>query len=219
MYRAMMIVIAVLGAALLLPGGGSPAAAADLCSVSINAPAEVAPGSGFTVSVDVSEIAALDAGQFDVSFDESLLRLEDVTAGQVGTTRIPVDLWSRVGTGTYRVIVNVPGVAGVTGQGSLAVLHFQAASSAGGSLTLTPSNGFLNSNLGVEIAATWAGDSISVLDSPGAPAPSGTDGPVDTMGATASGGTPAWAWALVSMGGVIAAGGTALFIRNRRARR
>lgn len=222
MYRATMILIAVLGAAVLgaaaLAGGGArPAAAADACSVTINAPPEVAAGASFTASVDIGQIAALDAGQFDISFDESALRLEDVTAGQVGTAAVPVDLWSRVGPGTYRVIVNVPGVPGVSGSGSLAVLHFQAVGPAAGA-TLTPSNGFLNSNLGQEIATSWAGDSVSVLDSPGAPAPSATDGPGEATPA-ATGGTPAWAWALISTGGVAAAGGAALFVRNGRARR
>ena len=212
-----MTLIAALGAAVLLPDAGHPVAAAEPCGVIITAPAEVAPGTGFTVSVDVAGVAALDAGQFDVSFDESLLHLEEVTAGEVGAVPIPVDLWSRVGTGTYRVIVNVPGVPGVSGSGSLAILHFQAASSAAGSLTLTPSNGFLNTNLGTEILTTWTGVTINVADSPGAPGPSGTDDPADTTVETAaSRGTPAWAWWLIGIGVVAAAGGTALFTRHSR---
>lgn len=217
MNRAIVVLIAALGAAVLLPASAAPAAAADQCVVSINAPAEVSRGSGFTVSVDIAEIAAFDAGQFDVSFDESLLQLVDVTAGQIGASPVPVDLWSKVGAGTYRVIVNVPGVPGVSGSGSLAVLHFQAAGPAAGA-ALTPSNGFLNSNLGTEIATTWEGDSIDVLEGPGAPAPSETDSPAGA-GVPAAGGTPAWAWALISAGGLAVAGGAALVIRNKLARR
>lgn len=217
MNRAIVILIAALGAAALLPGRPGPAGAADQCVVNISAPAEVARGSEFTVSVDIAEIAAFDAGQFDVSFDESLLQLEDVTAGRIGASPVPVDLWSRVDTGTYRVIVNVPGVPGVSGSGSLAVLHFRASSPAAGA-ALTPSNGFLNSNLGTEIATTWEGDSIVVLDGPEAPAPSETDDPAGAA-APAAGRTPAWAWALISAGGLAVAGGAALVIRNRMARR
>lgn len=216
MYRAILIVSVLLGAVALLLGAGNPAVAGEPCTVSIIAPAEVVTGSEFTVSVDVADIATLDAGQFDVTFDESLLQLEDVTAGQVGEAPIPVDLWSRVGTGTYRIILNVPGVPGVSGSGSLAILHFHAASSAAGSTTLTPSNGFLNSNLGAEIAATWAGDSLSVLDGPGAPTPSAPGGPADTT--ATPGGTPTWAWALAAFASVVAVGVSALFITNSRKR-
>jgi hypothetical protein len=130
-------------------------------AVSINAPAQAVQGSSFTVSVDISDVNAFDAGQFDVSFDESFVRLDNVTAGQIGATQIPVDLWNKMSTGTYRIIVNVPGVPGVSGSGSLAVLHFHAASSAVSNSALSLSNGFLNDNLGTQISATWAGGSIN----------------------------------------------------------
>jgi hypothetical protein len=143
-------------------------------AVSINAPAEVVKGSSFTVSVDIGSVTAFDAGQFDVAFNESLVELDNVTAGQIGATQIPVDLWNKMGTGTYRIIVNVPGVPGVSGAGTLAVLHFHAAGSAVGTTAVNLSNGFLNDNLAMEIPATWTGDSIIVSENPDATPPSVT---------------------------------------------
>ena len=102
------------------------AVAADGVTVSINAPAQIVRGDTFTVTVDVTNMTAFDAGQFDVSFNESLIQLDDVTAGLTGTTDIPIALWNRMSTGTCRVIVNIPGVPGADGSGCLAVLHFHA---------------------------------------------------------------------------------------------
>jgi len=166
--KGTMRILSVMGLVGLLLGMGvvfrsGPVEAAGV-AVSINAPAEVVKGSSFNVSVDISNVTALDAGQFDVSFNESLVQLDNVAAGLIGTTQIPIDLWNKTGTGTYRIIVNVPGVPGVNGSGNLAVLQFHAMSSAIGSSAMNLSNGFLNNNLGTEITATWTGDSVSVCE-------------------------------------------------------
>ncbi len=164
--RAALALGLAAAASVLSLGGHSPAMAADTSGVLLNAPAEVAPDGDFTVTVEIGDVSAFDAGQFDVTFDQSMFRLDDVTAGQIGSTGIPVGLWNEMSAGTCRVIVNVPGVPGVSGSGSLAVLHFHASGSAAGSSPLALSNGFLNSNTGEEIAATWAGGSITVGDNP-----------------------------------------------------
>lgn len=157
MKKTMQILTLIALAALLL--GSASATAQDAVTVSINAPAEVVKDSNFTASVDIANVTDFDAGQFDVSYDESMLRLDDVTAGLIGTTEIPVVLWNKISPGTYRVIVNVPGVPGISGSGYLAVLHFYIAGSMGDSGGIGLSNGFLNNNLGDEIVATWADDS------------------------------------------------------------
>jgi hypothetical protein len=162
MKKTIQILTLVALAALLL--GSASATAQDAVTVSINAPAEVVRDSDFTASVDVAGLTDFDAGQFDVSFNESVLRLDDVTSGLIDTTEIPVTLWNKISPGTYRVIVNVPGVPGVSGSGFLAVLHFHATGSAGDSSTIGLSNGFLNNNLGTEITAIWTSDSVTVHD-------------------------------------------------------
>jgi len=151
----------------LLLGGGAvvPVAAQTAATVSIDAPDEAAPGSDFTANVSISEVVDFDACNYDVSFDASVLRLDNVTSGLIGSTTIPVDIYNEISSGTWRVIQNVPGLSGVSGSGYLAVLHFHVIGSAGDSGTITLSNGMLSNTLAEEITATWAGDSVSVSDS------------------------------------------------------
>ena len=142
----------------------STAVAANGVDVAVDVPAQVVEGETFSVSVDITDITDFDAGQFDVSFNESLIQLDNVTVGLVGSTQIPVALWNRMSAETYRIIVNVPGVPGVSGSGRLAVLHFRANSSVVGTSTVSLSDGFLNNNSCSEIPATWAGDSVTVCE-------------------------------------------------------
>jgi hypothetical protein len=156
--------------------GGNHAVAAEEVTASVNAPAQIAKGGTLTVTVDITDVTAFDAGQFDVSFDESLIQMDSVTAGLIGSSQIPIALWNKVSAGTYRVIVNVPGVAGVDGSGYLAVLHFRAADSVVGSSAVSLSNGFLNNNMASEITATWVGDSVDVCEPSVTPKPGDANG-------------------------------------------
>jgi len=133
-------------------------------TVSIDAPDEAAPDSDFTANVNISEVVDFDACNYDVSFDASVLRLDNVTSGLVDSTAIPVDIYTEISTGTWRILQNAPGMAGVSGSGYLAVLHFHVIGSEGTSSAISLSNGMLANNLAEEIAATWVGDSVSVQD-------------------------------------------------------
>jgi len=131
-------------------------------TVSIDAPAEAASNSDFTANVNISGVVDFDSCNYDVSFDASVLRLDDVTSGLIGSTTIPVDMFIEVTSGTWRVIENVPGLTGVSGSGYLAVLHFHVIGSEGDSSAISLSNGMLANNLAEEIAATWVGDSVDI---------------------------------------------------------
>ena len=162
MRRKILGIMAIV--ALLLGGGVAVPVAATLeVIVSIDAPAQATPDSDFTANVNISEVTDFDACNYDVSFDGSVLRLDSVTSGLVGSTTIPVDVYNEISSGTYRVIQNVPGLTGVTGSGYLAVLHFHVIGSAGDSSTITLSNGMMANNLAEEIVATWVGDSVDVM--------------------------------------------------------
>jgi antitoxin (DNA-binding transcriptional repressor) of toxin-antitoxin stability system len=144
--------------------GGSVEVAVSPVSVSLDAPDEAAPGSDFTVNVNIGEVTDLDASSYDISFDSSVLRLDNVILGLIDSTEIPVDVYNEVSPGTYSVVQNVPGTEGVSGSGYLAVLHFYVVGSDGDSSDINLSNGVLSNNLAEEITATWAGDSINVAD-------------------------------------------------------
>jgi len=163
MRRIMKILGIITIVALLLGGGAAvPVAATPEVTVSIDAPAQAAPDSDFTANVNISEVTDFDACNYDVSFDASVLRLDNVTSGLIGSTTIPVDVYNEISSGTYRVIQNVPGLTGVSGSGSLAVLHFHVVGSEGDSSTINLSNGVIASNLAEEIVATWVGGSVEV---------------------------------------------------------
>ena len=146
---------------------GSVEVAVTPVAVSLDAPDEAAPNSDFTVNVDIGDVTDFDAAGYDVSFDTLVLRLDDVTAGLIVATEIPVDVYSEIESGTWRVVQNVPGVTGMTGSGYLAVLHFHVVGADGDSSALSLSNGVLSNNLAEEITATWAGDSVAITDNTG----------------------------------------------------
>ena len=129
-------------------------------TVSIDAPEEVVVGSDFTARIEISQVENLDVCQYNISFDPSILEATDVTAGQINSTAIPVDMWNQITPGTIKVVQNVPGIQGVSGSGYLAVLHFHALSPGQSNITL--SNGLLGDNQAQEIPAEWIGDSVTV---------------------------------------------------------
>jgi hypothetical protein len=91
-----------------------------------------------------------------------VLRLDDVTAGDIAGTVIPVDAWNLIAAGRARIVQNVPGLEGVSGAGQLAVLHFHVKGSSGSSTSITLQNGLLGDNSAKEIIAQWVGASVNV---------------------------------------------------------
>jgi len=161
--RSIMKILGIMSImALLLGGGAAPVAAAPV-EVTIHAPDEVCPNIDFTASVNISEVIDFRVCYYDVSFDASVLRLDNVTSGLIASTTIPADPYWEISSGTWRVVQNIPGLAGVSGSGYLAVLHFHVIGSEGDSSIIILSNGRLSNSQAEEIPATWTGDSIDVV--------------------------------------------------------
>lgn len=162
MKRFRPIFFTLLLVTMMAGGGVLPQATVVLADngvqVSINAPDEVAPGDTFTASVDISELVDLNAVQYDISFDPSVLRLDDITAGQIDSTVIGV-MSNEIGPGTWRV-VQFMGLETVSGSGYLSVLHFHAVGAGLSDISL--SNGML-SGWEAPIPATWIEDSVNVI--------------------------------------------------------
>jgi len=135
--------------------------------VSIDAPDGPRAGSSFTANVDIGDVTDFDACQYDVSFDPLVLRLDDVTAGLIGSIEIPVDIYNELAAGTFRVVQNVPGLTGASGSGYLAVLNFSVVGSVGDASVIGLSNGTLSSIQAEEIPAVWVGDSVTITRRPG----------------------------------------------------
>jgi clostripain len=151
-------------------------------TVSIDAPATAAPDSDFTATVDITEVTDLDSGNYDVTFDPMVLRLDDVASGLIGSDEVPVDMYNEMSPGTYRVVQNLPGVDGVSGSGYLSVLHFHVLGVEGDSSAITLSNGVLSDNQAEEITANWTGDSVEI--SSAVPGDANGDGLVNALDIT-----------------------------------
>lgn len=157
----------ILAVAAVLPLAGwavPPVAATSGVTVSLSVPAEVTPDSDFTAAISISEVADFDACNYDVYFDETVLRLDSVNPGMIGSTGIPVDLYNELGPGSYRVIQNVPGLAGASGSGYLAEMHFHVIGTAGDTSPVGPSNGVISDITALEIEATWLEGTITVAN-------------------------------------------------------
>ena len=133
--------------------------------VSIDAPALVDPGSDFTVEVDIVDVENLDVAGYDVVFDDTVLRLDGVTAGIIGTTPIPVV--DNLVDGRVTIVNNVAGLDGATGSGTLAELQFHVIGSAGDSSVIDLQNELMGDNVGVEIDASWVDGAVTVSGEPG----------------------------------------------------
>ncbi|MBI4283266.1 MAG: hypothetical protein HY663_02210 [Chloroflexi bacterium] len=170
----------------------APVAAAGEVSVTVIAPDRVVPGSNFTATVNISQVVDLNAVQYDISFNPSVLRLNGVTPGKVDSTAMPVQSME-VSPGKYGV-VQFLGFNKISGAGYLAVLHFSVVGSAGGSGTINLANGILSNWQAQEIPATWNGDTVSIssAESPGGGLTTPTtvpSSPPETSGAVAAEGS------------------------------
>jgi PKD repeat protein len=142
-------------------------ASANNVTVSIAAPDEpVDSGSEFVATVSITEVTDLDSFQFDISYDPGVIEVTDVSNGVIGSTAVPVAMWSFLPPetqGIVEVLGNMPGVAGITGSGYLAEIHLHVIGLPGSTSDISLSNGKLFDNMGTQIAVTqWGGDSVRV---------------------------------------------------------
>jgi len=209
-------------------------------AVSIDAPAQVPPGSDFVARVTISNVTDFDACNYDVTYDSAVLQVigseggvSGVTTGLIGKTVIPVDIWGFVPSGTpgkIRVIQNIPGVAGVSGPGYLAEIHFHVIGASGTSSAIALGNGCLSNKDAQEILADWIGVSGLQISaqavapsplSPTAPAPSATATPGESPLTPPPPASPAPSvagipliWLAVGVGGATIIAAVALILRR-----
>jgi len=76
----------------LAVGGLLPqlAIARESQAVAVNVPAKAPVSSTFTVTIDIQEVSDLNAAQYDITFDNTVLELTEITEGWIGGTSVPV---------------------------------------------------------------------------------------------------------------------------------
>jgi hypothetical protein len=152
-------------------------------TVSINTPATVTQGSDFVARANITQGTNLNAYQFQISYDPGVIQVTSVTAGLIGSTTMPVNMWAPAldTPGTIRALGNLPGLSSVTGAGYLAEIHFHVIGSPGqtSNIAFTAAPDFSNllfNNMGSPITpVAWVGGTVNVASVPitvsiGAPA-------------------------------------------------
>ena len=123
-----------------------PAAGQEVV-VSVNAPEEVEAGESFDVTIDIEEVTDFNSGQFDLSFDSSVVEVTDVSEGSIDGERIPELLCKVVDDAdTVHVSVYMPMGVGLSGSGHLAEVGFKVTGEKGDRSVLDISNGSLFDN-------------------------------------------------------------------------
>jgi len=128
--------------------------------VRVNAPESVSDT--FDVTIDVENIVDINSGQFDISFDPSVVNVTGVSAGNIGGTTIPIVGWAFMDARTVRVLFKLDGVDCVSGSGYVARIDFETRGSKGDSCVLGMSRVLLVDIRAEEIPATWIDDEVSV---------------------------------------------------------
>ena len=74
--------------------------------------------------IKINNVSNLDTGQFDLSFNSSVLKVVNVEDGDIQGTGIPIQ-WHLIDIDTLRMVFNLEGVNGITGSGQLAIIEFE----------------------------------------------------------------------------------------------
>ncbi|MCK4731501.1 MAG: hypothetical protein KAT65_03495 [Methanophagales archaeon] len=134
-------------------------------TVTVNAPEYVEET--FNVTIDVDNVTNLNSGQFDLSFDSSVVNVTDVRDGEIDGVGVLVEGWSSLDADKVRVLVKLPDEGGeigsASGSGYLAEIEFEVKGGCSEKSTLMLSNGLLVNTEAEEIEAEWYGDEVTVF--------------------------------------------------------
>jgi len=136
------------------------------CDVAIGVPVKVdAPetiSGAFDATIDIMNVTSINGGQFDISFDSSVVNVTEVYAGNIGGTTIPIVDWRFMDADTIRVIFKLSGDEGVSGSGYVTKIGFETTGSQSDTSILDTTNGKLADTSADEIPATWTDDVVTV---------------------------------------------------------
>jgi len=140
---------------------------AGAVTVSVDAP-EYVSGSSFDVEIGIDDVDDLDSGQFDLSFNSSVVNVtdldDDIENGEIEDTTIPIENCYFMDSDTIRLLFNLPGVSGVSGGGSLARIRFEVVGRDGDSSFLNLSDGVLVDKESDKIPADWVSGRVTIGD-------------------------------------------------------
>ena len=128
--------------------------------VTVNAPEVIS--AAFTATVDVEDISNINSGQFDMTFDPSVVNVTNVSFGEISGIEVPIVDWRFMDVDTIRVIFKLSLVDGVSGSGYVATVDFAKVGSQSDTCTLDIADGILVDTAADEIPATWVGANVTI---------------------------------------------------------
>jgi hypothetical protein len=131
-----------------------------MTQVSVDAP-EIVSGA-FDAKIEICDVTDLDSGQFDLTFDPAVVNVTNVSSGEIDGTMIPIDSWNFTDAGTIRVLLNLPAVTGISGDGQIATISFETTGTAGDISVLELSRGSLVDCGSNETPALWFGCEVVI---------------------------------------------------------
>jgi parallel beta-helix repeat protein len=135
----------------------------------VNVPEYAAEGGTFVATIAVTDVTDFKGGQFDLSFDSSVLELIDVGDGSLDGETIPLVMEKLVYADTVRVIVYMPMGEVVSGAGHLAKVSFWVKGEERDKSVLDLSNGLLVDRKAKEIPVEWIDAEVRIVEGEAAP--------------------------------------------------
>ncbi len=130
--------------------------------VSAIAPQSVLPDSYVDITIDVSYIDDFDSCNFELTV--SNMEIVDIMPGKIGNEALPLTGYNEVSTGKYIVLVNVPGVPGISGEGYLVAIRGHVVGGTGQHAAITVSNACLVNNRAEILESVCLSASIYITD-------------------------------------------------------
>ena len=138
-------------------------------TVSVDAPDYVS-GSRFDAAIEIDDVDDLDSGQFDISFNSSVVNVtdlgDDIEDGEIGDTTVPIDNCYFMDANTIRLLFNLPGTGGVSGSGTIATIRFEVVGGDGDVSFLNLSDGLLVDKESDKITADWVSGMVTLGSPP-----------------------------------------------------
>ncbi|MCD6455732.1 MAG: hypothetical protein J7K81_02930, partial [Methanophagales archaeon] len=154
------IVVAFIGSSAIPVPALAALQAEDTVTVTVNAPEYVEHT--FIVTMDVDNVTDLNSGQFDLSFNSSVVNVTEVRGGEIDGKEVPIYMWDFRDSDRVRVISKLPGVEGASGSGYLAEIEFEVKGKSGENSKLDISRGVLRDTEAKEIDTEWYDIEVTV---------------------------------------------------------
>ncbi len=133
-------------------------------TVGVNTPEYVT--TSFEATIEAEDVSNLNSGQFDLTFDPTVINVIDVLAGEINGVTIPIDGWELMSEDTVRVLFKLPGVDTASGSGCLAKILFEVKGNDGDTSELAISGGLLVDFKSYGMDANWTGAALTVAIGP-----------------------------------------------------